>query len=103
MMFPIAEAFVERSILVSDDDIIAAQKALWDRVRIISEPGGAAAFAAILSGRYAPAAGRTRRRAGLRRQREPRDVLICNHCGRGFTFSRTRLAFAVFAGILSSS
>ena len=57
MMFPIAEAFVERSILVSDDDIIAAQKALWDRVRIISEPGGAAAFAAILSGRYEPSAG----------------------------------------------
>ncbi|TRC76715.1 threonine/serine dehydratase [Mesorhizobium sp. WSM4307] len=57
MMFPIAEAFVERSILVSDDDIIAAQKALWHRMRIISEPGGAAAFAAILSGRYTPAPG----------------------------------------------
>lgn len=57
MMFPIAEAFVERSILVSDDDIIASQKALWDRVRIISEPGGAAAFAAILSGRYQPSVG----------------------------------------------
>ncbi|TIM44387.1 threonine/serine dehydratase [Mesorhizobium sp.] len=57
MMFPIAEAFVERSILVSDDEIIAAQAALWDRVRIISEPGGAAAFAALLSGRYAAAAG----------------------------------------------
>ncbi|MDX8442610.1 threonine/serine dehydratase [Mesorhizobium australafricanum] len=57
MMFPIAEAFVERSILVSDDDIVAAQKALWDRVRIIAEPGGAAAFAAMLSGRYVPADG----------------------------------------------
>ncbi|RWE41716.1 MAG: threonine/serine dehydratase [Mesorhizobium sp.] len=57
MMFPIAEAFVERSILVSDDDIIAAQKALWNRVRIISEPGGAAAFAALLSGRYTPTPG----------------------------------------------
>ncbi|MER9173258.1 threonine/serine dehydratase [Mesorhizobium sp. M0955] len=57
MMFPIAEAFVERSILVGDDDIVAAQAALWDRVRIISEPGGAAAFAALLSGRYAPARG----------------------------------------------
>lgn len=57
MMFPIAEAFVERSILVSDDDIVAAQKALWDRARIIAEPGGAAAFAAMLSGRYAPAEG----------------------------------------------
>jgi threonine dehydratase len=57
LMFPIAEAYVERSILVSDDDIIAAQKALWDRVRIISEPGGAAAFAAALSGRYQPSPG----------------------------------------------
>ncbi|MER8831653.1 threonine/serine dehydratase [Mesorhizobium sp. M0909] len=57
MMFPIAEAFVERSILVGDDDIVAAQAALWDRVRIISEPGGAAAFAALLSGRYTPARG----------------------------------------------
>ncbi|MFK0692428.1 threonine/serine dehydratase [Mesorhizobium sp. IMUNJ 23033] len=57
MMFPIAEAYVELSLLVSDDDIIAAQKALWDRVRIISEPGGAAAFAAVLSGRYQPAPG----------------------------------------------
>ncbi|ESW93734.1 threonine dehydratase [Mesorhizobium sp. LSJC269B00] len=57
MMFPIAEAFVERSILVTDDAIIAAQKALWERVRIIAEPGGAGAFAALLSGRYTPAPG----------------------------------------------
>lgn len=57
LMFPIAEAYVERSLLVSDDDIVAAQKALWDRVRIIAEPGGAAAFAAMLSGRYEPAPG----------------------------------------------
>lgn len=57
MMFPIAEAFVERSILVTDDAIIEAQKALWERVRIIAEPGGAAAFAALLSGRYTPAPG----------------------------------------------
>ncbi len=57
MMFPIAEAFVERSILVTDDAIISAQKALWERVRIIAEPGGAAAFAALLSGHYTPASG----------------------------------------------
>ena len=57
MMFPIAEAFVERSILVSDDEIIAAQRTLWNRVRIVAEPGGAAAFAAMLSGRYAPEPG----------------------------------------------
>jgi threonine dehydratase len=57
LMFPIAQQYVAQSVLVSDDAIVAAQKALWDRVRIVTEPGGAAAFAAILSGRYKPAAG----------------------------------------------
>jgi threonine dehydratase len=55
-MFPIAQKFVERSVLVSDDDIRAAQRALWDATRIVCEPGGAASFAALLSGKYAPAA-----------------------------------------------
>jgi threonine dehydratase len=54
LMFPIAAAFVERSVLVTDDDIRTAQLALWDKVRIVAEPGGAAAFAALLSGRYSP-------------------------------------------------
>jgi threonine dehydratase len=57
LMFPIAQAHVDRSVLVTDYAIRAAQRALWDNVRIVSEPGGAAAFAALLSGRYAPAAG----------------------------------------------
>ena len=57
LMFPIAREHVAQSVLVTDDAIRAAQKALWDRVRIVTEPGGAAAFAAILSGRYQPAAG----------------------------------------------
>jgi threonine dehydratase len=55
-MFPIAQAFVERSVLVSDDDIRTAQLALWDKARVVAEPGGAAAFAALLSGKYTPAA-----------------------------------------------
>jgi threonine dehydratase len=54
IMFPIAQAFVERAVLVSDDDIRAAQAALWDKVRVVTEPGGAAAFGALLSGKYAP-------------------------------------------------
>jgi threonine dehydratase len=57
IMFPIAQAFVEQVVLVSDDDIRAAQRALWDKVRVVAEPGGAAAFAALLSGKYAPASG----------------------------------------------
>ncbi len=55
LMFPIAQAFVERSILVSDDEIRAAQQTLWDKLRIATEPGGAAAFAALLSRKYLPA------------------------------------------------
>jgi threonine dehydratase len=55
IMFPIAQAFVERVVLVSDDDIRAAQLALWDKVRLVAEPGGAAAFGALLSGKYTPA------------------------------------------------
>ena len=57
LMFPIAQAFVAQSVLVSDDDIVAAQNALWQGVRVVAEPGGAAAFAALLCGRYAPAPG----------------------------------------------
>ncbi len=57
LMFPLAEAYVARSILVSDDDIRAAQRALWETLRVVTEPGGAAAMAALLSGRYRPAAG----------------------------------------------
>jgi threonine dehydratase len=37
IMFPIAQAFVERVVLVTDDDIRAAQLALWDKVRLVAE------------------------------------------------------------------
>ena len=57
LMFPIARDHVGQSVLVTDDAIRRAQKALWDSVRLATEPGGAAAMAAILSGRYIPAAG----------------------------------------------
>jgi threonine dehydratase len=55
LMFPLAQAYVEKPILVFDTDILAAQSALWDAVRIVAEPGGAAALAALLSGNYVPA------------------------------------------------
>jgi threonine dehydratase len=57
LMFPIARAHVARVVLVSDDAIRAAQLRLWEAVRIVAEPGGAAAFAALLSGGYVPAPG----------------------------------------------
>lgn len=45
------------SVLVDDDDIVAARDHLWQRYRIASEHGAAAALAALLSGSYVPAAG----------------------------------------------
>lgn len=54
LMFPIAQHQVAGSVLVDDDAIRTAQTALWDRMRIVVEPGGAAAFAALLSARYVP-------------------------------------------------
>ena len=55
LMFPIAANHVSPEvILVSDDEIMSAQAAMWDRLRIVTEPGGAAAFAALLSGKYRP-------------------------------------------------
>jgi len=56
-MFPIAQKFVNSALLVSDEEIVAAQKTLWETTRIIAEPGGAAAFAGLLSGRYKPEPG----------------------------------------------
>ncbi len=57
IMFPIAQTHVERAVLVSDDAIRSAQVLLWDRLRIVAEPGGAAALAALTSGAYVPAKG----------------------------------------------
>jgi len=53
-MFPLAQRYVEKVVLVEDDAIRKAQRALWDLLRVVSEAGGAAAYAALLSGAYRP-------------------------------------------------
>jgi threonine dehydratase len=57
LMFPIARDNVADVVLVTDDAIRQAQEALWSNLRVVTEPGGAAAFAALLSGRYKPQTG----------------------------------------------
>jgi threonine dehydratase len=57
LMFPIAERFIDRVVLVTDDDIRQAQEKLWHTMRLVAEPGGAASFSALLSGRYKPEKG----------------------------------------------
>lgn len=57
LMFPIAQKNIAHSVLVTDTAILEAQKALWEKLRLVAEPGGAAALAALTSGRYVPATG----------------------------------------------
>ena len=57
LMFPIAQKFVQRVVLVTDEAIQDAQEELWNKLRVVAEPGGAAAFAALLSRRYVPEPG----------------------------------------------
>jgi threonine dehydratase len=54
LMLPIAARYVAAAVLVSDAAIASAQRVLWDRLRLIAEPGGATALAALLSGAFVP-------------------------------------------------
>jgi threonine dehydratase len=59
LMYSLTNQFIDEVKLVSDGDIASAVQTLWDTMRIATEPGGAAAFAALLAGAYQPAAGET--------------------------------------------
>jgi threonine dehydratase len=57
LVYPIAKQYVDHVVLVADDEMKRAQLALWETLRVVAEPGGAAAFATLLSGRYQPQPG----------------------------------------------
>ena len=57
IVYKIADQAVDHIALVDDTAISAAQRTLWQELRIASDPGGAAAFAALKSGAYVPANG----------------------------------------------
>lgn len=54
LSFGIISTAARAVVLVSDEAILDAQRALWERLRIVAEPGGVTALAAVLSGRYQP-------------------------------------------------
>lgn len=56
LAFRLARERVREVVLVKDEAIVRAQRALWEEVRVIAEPGGAAALAALIAGAYQPAA-----------------------------------------------
>jgi threonine dehydratase len=76
LMFPIAQKYVRKVVLVSDHEIRDAQDLLWKSARIAAEPGGAAALAALTSGIYGP------------RNGERVGVLICGGNTTAVDFSR---------------
>jgi threonine dehydratase len=50
LTFDLLRSRASEVLLVSDDQIRDAQRLLWSAARIVAEPGGAAAFAAVHSG-----------------------------------------------------
>jgi threonine dehydratase len=56
LVFPIIRRHIGSTVLVSDGAIREAQRSLWKTLRIVAEPGGAAAMAALISRRYVPGA-----------------------------------------------
>jgi threonine dehydratase len=54
LVLPIAQKFVRGALVVSDEQIVRAQTLLWRSLRVVAEPGGATALAALLSGVYQP-------------------------------------------------
>ena len=77
LMFPIARAYVERVALVPDAAIVEAQEVLWNSLRVVAEPGGAAALSALLARRYEPGPG------------ERVGVLVCGANTTAVNFART--------------
>jgi threonine dehydratase len=57
LVYPIARRLVDRVVLVSDEAILEAQRRLWKELRVVAEPGGATALAALTSRQYVPASG----------------------------------------------
>jgi threonine dehydratase len=76
--FPIVQKYARKTVLVSDEEIAKAQAKQWGALRIVAEPGGAAAFSALLSGAYKPSAG------------ERVAVIICGGNTEAVDFDLTR-------------
>jgi threonine dehydratase len=56
LVFPLIQRHIKQTLLVTDDAILDAQRQLWTVLRVVAEPGGAAALAALTSRQYVPEA-----------------------------------------------
>ncbi len=57
LAFSLLHHHVDLSLTVSDEAIVETQRKLFAELRIVAEPGGATALAALISGTYTPADG----------------------------------------------
>jgi threonine dehydratase len=51
LTFPVVQALVDDVVTVTDDEIVAAMRLLFERAKTVAEPSGASAFAALLAGK----------------------------------------------------
>ena len=51
--FPIIQKYVDRIIRVGEDEIVAAMRLIWERMKMVVEPSSAVALAAVLRDREA--------------------------------------------------
>lgn len=52
--YAVASSRGESPVLVPDESITAARRYLWERCRVLAEPGGATALAALIAGAFTP-------------------------------------------------
>jgi threonine dehydratase len=57
LTFAVNRRLVHEVVLVSDDEIRAAMVLAFERLKVVMEPSGASALAALLAGRFRPAQG----------------------------------------------
>jgi threonine dehydratase len=50
LTFPVIQKLVHEVVTVTDDEIVAAMRLLFERAKVVAEPSGACAFAAVLAG-----------------------------------------------------
>jgi threonine dehydratase len=55
--FALCRESLADAVLVPDEAIVRAMRALWEELRVVAEPGGATALAALMTGAYRPDAG----------------------------------------------
>jgi threonine dehydratase len=58
LTWPIISSLVDDVVTVSDGEIVAAMRLLFERVKVVAEPSGASALAALLAGKVSAPGGR---------------------------------------------